>query len=54
MNYEYLGNLSAVDPPYQIFLQCHFCRVEWTGCWDQSCCPWCGSAEDFTQKTADK
>jgi len=41
--YEDLGNLSAVDPPYQRALQCDPCRVRWIGCQDAAECPRCDS-----------
>lgn len=51
--YENLGYRSAVDPAYSIVLFCDQCLVHWTGCWDECCCPRCGSAEDFFKKTAE-
>lgn len=45
IEYEYLGNFSAVDPAYSRGMSCHDCKVEWTGCWDNSMCPRCGQGE---------
>jgi len=43
--YEYLGNLSAVDPVYSRDMICYECKVRWTGCWDNFQCPKCGEGE---------
>lgn len=43
--YRYLGNFSAVDPAYSRHMQCHECKVSWTGCWDNFQCPECGEGE---------
>ena len=51
-NYEYLGDLSAVDPPYVRHMMCHDCKVEWGGCWDNFQCPKCGKGELPTPYTS--
>ena len=43
--FVYVGNFSAVDPPYSILQCCYDCKVEWTGCWDNFMCPKCGKEE---------
>ncbi len=43
--YENLGDLSAVDPPYQRAMRCDACRVRWQGCADAFECPRCGAGE---------
>lgn len=45
MEYEYLGNFSAVGPAYSRGMRCHDCKVEWVGCWDNFMCPKCGQGE---------
>ena len=45
MEYEYLGNFSAVDPVYSRHMECHDCKVCWTGCWDNFQCPKCQEGE---------
>jgi hypothetical protein len=48
--YRDLGDLSAVEPPYRIRMQCDRCRIVWYGCWDQFQCPECGEGELPTQE----
>jgi hypothetical protein len=36
------GDLSSVDPPYQIPMSCSRCRTVWRGCADARDCPECG------------
>ena len=43
--YKYIGNYSAVDPVYSIHMTCDFCKVSWTGCWDNFQCPLCEKGE---------
>lgn len=45
IEYKYLGDLSAVDPPYVRHMECHDCKVSWGGCWDNFQCPKCGEGE---------
>ena len=44
-HYQFLGNLSAVDPAYSRSMECHDCEVRWIGCWDNFQCPKCGEGE---------
>ena len=44
-DYKYLGDLSAVDPPYSRMMYCDDCMVKWMGCWDSFECPECGNGE---------
>ena len=39
------GDLSAVEPPYQVAMTCERCRTKWLGCWDNFQCPECGDGE---------
>lgn len=39
------GDLSAVDPPYRVDMQCDACKTRWLGCWDNFQCPECGEGE---------
>ena len=39
------GDLSAVEPPYRVSMQCDACRTRWYGCWDNFQCPECGEGE---------
>lgn len=43
--YQHLGDLSAVEPPYRVPMRCDDCRVAWDGCWDAFECPKCGRGE---------
>jgi hypothetical protein len=43
--YEHLGDFSATPPWFSKNMQCHDCKVEWTGCWDNFQCPKCGKGE---------
>jgi len=42
---KYLGDLSAVDPPYRRYMECYACQLSWDGCWDNFQCPKCGEGE---------
>ena len=44
-SYEYLGNFSATPPEHDRGMECHNCKVSWTGCWDNFQCPRCGEGE---------
>ena len=39
------GDISAVDPPYAVLMECKPCRVRWLGCWDIFQCPECHEGE---------
>lgn len=52
--YRYLGNFSAVDPAYSRDMQCHDCKVRWTGCWDNFKCPECHQGDLPTCKLRDE
>jgi hypothetical protein len=43
--YRDYGDLSAVDPPNRVSMQCDSCRVRWQGCWDNFQCPECGEGQ---------
>ena len=43
--YEYLGDLSAVEPWHVRHMECSDCMVSWGGCWDNFQCPKCGEGE---------
>lgn len=43
--YKHLGNFSAVDPAYSVYMTCDDCQVAWEGCWDNFECPQCGKGE---------
>jgi ATP-dependent protease ClpP protease subunit len=43
--YEYLGDFSAAPPWASRAMDCHKCKVSWTGCWDNFQCPRCGEGE---------
>lgn len=44
-DYKYLGNFSATPPQYDRHMECHDCKVCWTGCWDNFECPQCRQGE---------
>jgi hypothetical protein len=47
------GDLSSVDPPYQIPMSCSRCRTAWQGCADARDCPECGGdGEGFPEPRA--
>lgn len=48
-DYKYLGNLSAAPDWTSIKLECHSCRVEWIGCWDNAACPQCGNHDAWDE-----
>lgn len=39
------GDISAVDPPYAVGMDCGPCHATWRGCWDVFECPNCGDGE---------
>jgi hypothetical protein len=43
--YVYLGNFSATEPWYDLWMCCDDCKVSWMGCWDNFMCPKCGEGE---------
>jgi hypothetical protein len=43
---RYLGN-HAVTPERSVELFCEDCCVSWTGCAAASCCPECGSEQEW-------
>jgi len=45
MEFEFLGNYSAVDPAYSRQMYCYDCITTWIGCWDNFQCPKCGEGE---------
>jgi hypothetical protein len=45
MEFAYIGNYSAVDPPYSRHMKCYECKICWTGCWDNFECPKCGHGD---------
>ena len=43
--YKYLGDFSACEPWAARHMECHDCKVSWTGCWDNFQCPKCLEGE---------
>lgn len=54
MAYQYLGDFSATPPWHSVFMECHNCKVSWTGCWDNFQCPKCGEGEIPSINNADE
>lgn len=47
---EHLGDLSASEPMYAVYLDCEKCDVSWMGCMAAAQCPKCGDTISWEEK----